>query len=96
MWQPSNLSPWTSCLGKLETKDIISMQEAFVWGKARGYFFTFSDSKSARWFFRVFFLTHFPLFSPRLLFEDNDSGLFSVTLFRKAIDDFKHQARENK
>uniref|UniRef100_A0A8B9K1E5 V-type proton ATPase subunit C n=1 Tax=Astyanax mexicanus TaxID=7994 RepID=A0A8B9K1E5_ASTMX len=31
-----------------------------------------------------------------LLFEDQDSGLFSVTLFRKAIDDFKHQARENK
>lgn len=34
--------------------------------------------------------------SSRLLFEDNDSGLFSVTLFRKAIDDFKHKARENK
>uniref|UniRef100_A0A672YTD1 V-type proton ATPase subunit C n=1 Tax=Sphaeramia orbicularis TaxID=375764 RepID=A0A672YTD1_9TELE len=31
-----------------------------------------------------------------LLFEDNDSGLFSVTLFRKAVDDFKHKARENK
>lgn len=37
-----------------------------------------------------------PLVSSRLLFEDNDSGLFSVTLFRKAIDDFKHKARENK
>lgn len=34
--------------------------------------------------------------STKLLFEDNDSGLFSVTLFRKAIDDFKHKARENK
>uniref|UniRef100_A0AAQ5Z4K8 V-type proton ATPase subunit C n=1 Tax=Amphiprion ocellaris TaxID=80972 RepID=A0AAQ5Z4K8_AMPOC len=34
--------------------------------------------------------------SSNLLFEDNDSGLFSVTLFRKAIDDFKHKARENK
>lgn len=34
--------------------------------------------------------------SPRLLFEDSDSGLFSVTLFRKAVDDFKHKARENK
>uniref|UniRef100_H2T8X0 V-type proton ATPase subunit C n=1 Tax=Takifugu rubripes TaxID=31033 RepID=H2T8X0_TAKRU len=34
--------------------------------------------------------------STKLLFEDNDSGLFSVTLFRKAIDDFRHQARENK
>uniref|UniRef100_A0A8C9XIP5 V-type proton ATPase subunit C n=1 Tax=Sander lucioperca TaxID=283035 RepID=A0A8C9XIP5_SANLU len=36
------------------------------------------------------------LLSSRLLFEDHDSGLFSVTLFRKAIDDFKHKARENK
>uniref|UniRef100_A0AAQ5ZV33 V-type proton ATPase subunit C n=1 Tax=Amphiprion ocellaris TaxID=80972 RepID=A0AAQ5ZV33_AMPOC len=26
----------------------------------------------------------------------DESGLFSVTLFRKAIDDFKHKARENK
>uniref|UniRef100_A0A3Q1JRN0 V-type proton ATPase subunit C n=1 Tax=Anabas testudineus TaxID=64144 RepID=A0A3Q1JRN0_ANATE len=34
--------------------------------------------------------------SSNLLCEDNDSGLFSVTLFRKAIDDFKHKARENK
>uniref|UniRef100_A0A3Q3M1I3 V-type proton ATPase subunit C n=1 Tax=Mastacembelus armatus TaxID=205130 RepID=A0A3Q3M1I3_9TELE len=34
--------------------------------------------------------------SSMLLFEDNDSGLFSVTLFRKAVDDFKHKARENK
>uniref|UniRef100_A0A672YTP6 V-type proton ATPase subunit C n=1 Tax=Sphaeramia orbicularis TaxID=375764 RepID=A0A672YTP6_9TELE len=34
--------------------------------------------------------------STKLLFEDNDSGLFSVTLFRKAVDDFKHKARENK
>uniref|UniRef100_A0A7N8XS14 V-type proton ATPase subunit C n=1 Tax=Mastacembelus armatus TaxID=205130 RepID=A0A7N8XS14_9TELE len=34
--------------------------------------------------------------SSNLLFQDNDSGLFSVTLFRKAIDDFKHKARENK
>uniref|UniRef100_A0A1A7YWW0 V-type proton ATPase subunit C n=1 Tax=Iconisemion striatum TaxID=60296 RepID=A0A1A7YWW0_9TELE len=34
--------------------------------------------------------------SSHLLFEDHDSGLFSVTLFRKAIDDFKHKARESK
>ncbi|MCJ8745517.1 hypothetical protein PDJAM_G00131100 [Pangasius djambal] len=34
--------------------------------------------------------------STNLLFEDQDSGLFSVTLFRKAIDDFRHKARENK
>uniref|UniRef100_A0A7N8XT87 V-type proton ATPase subunit C n=1 Tax=Mastacembelus armatus TaxID=205130 RepID=A0A7N8XT87_9TELE len=37
-----------------------------------------------------------PVLSSSLLFQDNDSGLFSVTLFRKAIDDFKHKARENK
>lgn len=35
-------------------------------------------------------------FYSSLLCEDNDSGLFSVTLFRKAIDDFKHKSRENK
>lgn len=40
-------------------------------------------------------LVHSVLIS-RLLFEDSDSGLFSVTLFRKAVDDFKHKARENK
>ncbi|KAJ7985592.1 hypothetical protein DPEC_G00353670 [Dallia pectoralis] len=34
--------------------------------------------------------------STNLLFEDNDCGLFSVTLFQKAIDDFRHKARENK
>ncbi|XP_051527156.1 V-type proton ATPase subunit C 1-A-like [Myxocyprinus asiaticus] len=34
--------------------------------------------------------------STELLFEDQDSGLFSVTLFRKAVDVFKHKARENK
>ncbi|TSK20182.1 V-type proton ATPase subunit C 1-A [Bagarius yarrelli] len=34
--------------------------------------------------------------STNLLFEDQDSGLFSVTLFRKAADDFRHKARENK
>ncbi|XP_012676906.1 V-type proton ATPase subunit C 1-A [Clupea harengus] len=34
--------------------------------------------------------------STNLLFEDHESGLFSVTLFRKAIDDFRLKARENK
>ncbi|KTF75296.1 hypothetical protein cypCar_00040101 [Cyprinus carpio] len=34
--------------------------------------------------------------STNLLFEDQESGLFSVTLFRKAIDDFRLKARENK
>ncbi|KAJ8288394.1 hypothetical protein COCON_G00010530 [Conger conger] len=34
--------------------------------------------------------------STSLLFEDMESGLFSVTLFRKAIDDFRHKAREYK
>lgn len=41
-------------------------------------------------------ILHHAFLSSRLLFEDNDSGLFSVTLFRKAVDDFKHKARENK
>lgn len=43
-------------------------------------------------------LIHLPWawFLHSLLFEDHDSGLFSVTLFRKAIDDFRHKARENK
>uniref|UniRef100_A0A8C9UZ76 V-type proton ATPase subunit C n=1 Tax=Scleropages formosus TaxID=113540 RepID=A0A8C9UZ76_SCLFO len=30
------------------------------------------------------------------IFEDQESGLFTVTLFRKAVDDFRHKARENK
>ncbi|XP_041104633.1 V-type proton ATPase subunit C 1-A [Polyodon spathula] len=34
--------------------------------------------------------------STNLLFEDQESGLFSVTLFRKAMDDFRHKARECK
>lgn len=31
-----------------------------------------------------------------VLFEDQDSYLCNVTLFRKAVDDFKHKAREYK
>uniref|UniRef100_A0A4W3H035 V-type proton ATPase subunit C n=1 Tax=Callorhinchus milii TaxID=7868 RepID=A0A4W3H035_CALMI len=31
-----------------------------------------------------------------LIYDDNDSGLYNVTLFRKAVDDFRLQARENK
>ncbi|XP_077009301.1 V-type proton ATPase subunit C 2 isoform X1 [Tamandua tetradactyla] len=34
--------------------------------------------------------------STKLIAEDNDGGLFTVTLFRKVIDDFKTKARENK
>lgn len=34
--------------------------------------------------------------STKLISEDNDSGLYSVTLFRKAVDDFRLKARENK
>ncbi|KAI5607735.1 V-type proton ATPase subunit C 1-A [Silurus asotus] len=34
--------------------------------------------------------------SSNLIVEDQDSGLFSVTLFQKAIDDFRLKARENK
>ena len=32
----------------------------------------------------------------RLLSEDNEHGLFSVTLFRKVADEFKHHARERR
>lgn len=36
------------------------------------------------------------LLSPRLIAEDNEGGLFTVTLFRKVIEDFKTKAKENK
>lgn len=32
----------------------------------------------------------------RLITEDKEGGLFTVTLFRKVIDDFKTKAKENK
>ncbi|KAK8775319.1 hypothetical protein V5799_031335 [Amblyomma americanum] len=32
----------------------------------------------------------------RLVYEDNDHGLFTVTLFQKVVDTFKHHCRENK
>ncbi|KAK1333288.1 hypothetical protein QTO34_006829 [Cnephaeus nilssonii] len=34
--------------------------------------------------------------STKLICEDKDGGLFTVTLFRKVIDDFKARAKENK
>ncbi|NXP11925.1 VATC1 ATPase, partial [Thinocorus orbignyianus] len=34
--------------------------------------------------------------SSNVLFEDQDSYLCNITLFRKAVDDFKHKAREYK
>lgn len=34
--------------------------------------------------------------SSQLIFEDQDNGLFSVTLFHKIVEEFKHHARENK
>ena len=34
--------------------------------------------------------------SSHLIFEDNDHGLFTVTLFNKVVDEFKAHARENK
>ncbi|CAG0892402.1 unnamed protein product [Darwinula stevensoni] len=34
--------------------------------------------------------------STKLIFEDQESGLFTITLFYKVIDEFKHHARENK
>lgn len=36
------------------------------------------------------------LLSNRLITEDKEGGLFTVTLFRKVIDDFKTKAKENK
>ncbi|XP_059828142.1 V-type proton ATPase subunit C 1-A isoform X2 [Hypanus sabinus] len=34
--------------------------------------------------------------SSKLIYEDSDCGLYNVTLFRKAVDDFRLKARENK
>ncbi|CDW54631.1 V type proton ATPase subunit C [Trichuris trichiura] len=34
--------------------------------------------------------------SSRLLYEDNDNGLYSVTLFRKVVDEYRTHCRENK
>jgi len=34
--------------------------------------------------------------STQLIFHDNDHALFTVTLFIKAVDDFKYAARDNK
>ncbi|KAK3754601.1 hypothetical protein QZH41_019969 [Actinostola sp. cb2023] len=34
--------------------------------------------------------------STKLVFEDNENGLFTVTLFKKVVDEFKHHARDNK
>lgn len=32
----------------------------------------------------------------RMIAEDAEGGLFTVTLFRKVMDDFKAKARENR
>lgn len=34
--------------------------------------------------------------SSKLIFEDNEYGLFTVTLFKKVVDEYKHHCRENK
>ncbi|CAG2100546.1 unnamed protein product [Medioppia subpectinata] len=34
--------------------------------------------------------------SSHLIFEDNDHGLFTITLFNKVVDEFKAHARENR
>ncbi|XP_068722243.1 V-type proton ATPase subunit C-like [Montipora capricornis] len=34
--------------------------------------------------------------SSRLVHEDNEHGLFTVTLFKKVVDEFKHHARDKK
>lgn len=32
----------------------------------------------------------------RLVFEDNEHGLYTVTLFKKVVDEFKVHARDKK
>lgn len=34
--------------------------------------------------------------SSQLVTQDNDYALFTVTLFKKVVDEFKHHAREKK
>jgi len=34
--------------------------------------------------------------STQLIFEDNENGLFAVTMFHKVVDEFKHHARDNR
>jgi len=34
--------------------------------------------------------------SSQLVIQDNDYGLFTVTLFKKVAEEFKHHAREKK
>ncbi|XP_074659871.1 V-type proton ATPase subunit C 1-A-like [Tubulanus polymorphus] len=34
--------------------------------------------------------------SSRMLYEDNEHGLFTVSLFKRAVDEYKHKCRENK
>ena len=41
-----------------------------------------------------FFIMVFVLY--RLVYEDNEHGLFTVTLFKKVVDEFKHHARDKK
>ncbi len=33
--------------------------------------------------------------SARKIFEDNEHALFTVTLFQKVVDEFKHHARQS-
>ncbi|VDP08479.1 unnamed protein product [Soboliphyme baturini] len=42
------------------------------------------------------YLTTLLVVVPRLIFEDAENGLFSVTLFRKVVDEYKLHCRENK
>jgi len=35
-------------------------------------------------------------FCYRILFEDDENCLCTVTLFRRVVDEFKHKCRENK
>ncbi|KAM7334832.1 hypothetical protein ACRRTK_005309 [Alexandromys fortis] len=42
------------------------------------------------------YLTTLLVIVPKLIAEDNEAGLFTVTLFRKVTEDFKVKAKENK
>jgi len=44
----------------------------------------------------VFMNDCFHSFSFRLVIEDNEHSLFTVTMFRKVVDEFKLHAREMK
>jgi V-type H+-transporting ATPase subunit C len=41
-------------------------------------------------------LCKFLMFLNRMIFEDNEYGLFTVTLFQRVVDEFKLKARDKR